>query len=130
MADVKLLLLHRNTWNHLTVCKKKKKKKRFQVCLKMLSTKYVYKPSSGIVCMCKECFVFRFFIILQTYVNTKLDKTKMPMTSNKFKTLFTHANNPWWWPMKGLKALKTTLVNSSINSNLKPRHLSGNLKES
>ena len=25
MTDVKLLLLYRNTWNHLTECKKKKK---------------------------------------------------------------------------------------------------------
>ena len=25
MSDVKLLLLHRNTWIHLSVCKKKKK---------------------------------------------------------------------------------------------------------
>ena len=32
--------------------------------------------------------------------------------------------------MKGLKALGTILVNSSTNSNLKPRHLFGNLKGS
>ena len=42
----------------------------------------------------------------------------------KPKTLFTHASNPWWWPMKGPKALGTILVNSSTNSNLKARHLS------
>ena len=28
MTDVKLLLLHSNTWNQLIVCKKKKKKKK------------------------------------------------------------------------------------------------------
>ena len=33
------------------------------------------------------------------------------------------------WPMKGAKALKTILVNSSTNSNLKPKHLSGHLKD-
>ena len=32
--------------------------------------------------------------------------------------------------MKGPKALGTILVNSSTDSNLKPRHLSGNLKGS
>ena len=47
-----------------------------------------------------------------------------------FKTLFIHASNPWWWFMKGLKVLRTILVNSSTNSNLKLRHLSGNLKGS
>ena len=30
--------------------------------------------------------------------------------------------------MKGLKALETILINSSTNSNLEPRHLSGNSK--
>ena len=34
MTDVKLLLLHSNTWNHLTV-----EKKIAQACLEMLSTK-------------------------------------------------------------------------------------------
>ena len=29
--------------------------------------------------------VFRFFITLQNYVNVKLDKTEMSMTSNEFK---------------------------------------------
>ena len=38
MTDVKLSLLHSNTWNHLTMCKK-----WAQACLKMLSTKCVYK---------------------------------------------------------------------------------------
>ena len=37
MTDVKFLLLYRNTWNHLTVCKNP------QARLKMLSTKCVYK---------------------------------------------------------------------------------------
>ena len=40
----------------------------------------------------------------------------------------TQANNLWLWPMKGPKALGTILVNSSTNSNQKPRHLTGNLK--
>ena len=44
--------------------------------------------------------------------------------------LFTHASNPWWWLMKGPKALGTILENSSTNSNQKPRHLSGNSKGS
>ena len=54
------------------------------------------------------------------------------MLWNKLKTLsktfFIHASNPWWWPMKCLKALGTILVNLSANSNQKPRLLSGNLK--
>ena len=37
MTDVKLWLLYRNTWNHLTVCKK-----RAQAHLQMISTKCVY----------------------------------------------------------------------------------------
>ena len=45
-------------------------------------------------------------------------------------SLFIHASNFWWWPAKGSKALGTILVNSSTNSNLKSRHLSGNLKGS
>ena len=49
---------------------------------------------------------------------------------NSLKTLFIHASNPWWRPMKGSKVFGTVLVNSSTNSNLKPRHLSGNLKGS
>ena len=40
MRDVKLLLLHSNTWNHLTSCYKKIAQAR----LKILSTKYFYKP--------------------------------------------------------------------------------------
>ena len=39
--------------------------------------------------MCKKRFlkeVLGFFITLQNYVNTKLDKTEMLMTSNEFKT--------------------------------------------
>ena len=51
-----------------------------------------------------------------------LDKQKMYI----YIYIYTHVNNPWWWPMKGPKALGTILVNSSSNSNLKPRHL-GNL---
>ena len=44
MTDVKLFLLHSNTWNHLTVYQKKKtKKKRVKPRLKMLSTKCVDK---------------------------------------------------------------------------------------
>ena len=39
MTDVKLLLLYNNTWNHLTVWKKE----WTQACLKMLSTKCIYK---------------------------------------------------------------------------------------
>ena len=39
MTDVKLLVIHRNTWNNLTVCKIK----WAQAHLKMLSTKCVYK---------------------------------------------------------------------------------------
>ena len=39
MNDVKLLLLHNNTSNHLTMCNKK----IISGLLKMLSTKYVYK---------------------------------------------------------------------------------------
>ena len=46
-------------------------------------------PSSGVVIMCKESFfvflVCTFFISLQNYVNAKLAKTEMPMTSNEFK---------------------------------------------
>ena len=38
MTDVKLWLLYSNTWNHLTVCKK-----RAQARLRMLSTKRFYK---------------------------------------------------------------------------------------
>ena len=38
VADVKLLLLHNYTWNHLSVCKK-----WAQAHLKMLSTKGLYK---------------------------------------------------------------------------------------
>ena len=38
VTDVKLWLLYSNTWNHLTVCKK-----RAQAHLRMLSTKCVYK---------------------------------------------------------------------------------------
>ena len=37
MIDIKLLPVHSNTWNHLTVCKKLD-----QVCLKMLWTKLVF----------------------------------------------------------------------------------------
>ena len=47
---------------------------------------------------------------------------------NSLKTLFTHASNPWWWLMKGPKVLRTILVNSSTNSNLKQRHLSEDTK--
>ena len=36
----------------------------------------------------------------------------------------------WNWWMNLPKSLRTISVNSSINSNLKPRHLSGNLKGS
>ena len=39
MTGVELLLLHYNTCNHLTVCEK-----WAQVRLKLLSTKFVYKP--------------------------------------------------------------------------------------
>ena len=45
------------------------------------------------------------------------------------KTIFTLANNPWWWPMKCSKALRLISVNSSSNSNLKPKHLLGILIE-
>ena len=51
MNDVKLWLLHFNTLNHLTVCKKKK---RAQVCLRMLSTKCVYKSYVYLIYMYKE----------------------------------------------------------------------------
>ena len=61
-------------------------------------------------------------IVLLCYKNKKKKKT--------FSTLFIHASNPWWWPIKGPKVLGTILVNSSTNFNLKPRHLSGNLKGS
>ena len=40
------------------------------------------------------------------------------------------SKQPWWWPMKGPKALGRILRNSSTNSNLKLRHLSENLKGS
>ena len=46
--DIQLLLLLSNTWNHLTVCKKKK---RAQIHLKMLSTKYVY-----------ESYIFNIYV--------------------------------------------------------------------
>ena len=45
-------------------------------------------------------------------------------------TTLTYASNLWWLPMKGPKVLRTILVNSSTNFNLKPRHLLGNLKGS
>ena len=51
-------------------------------------------------------------------------------THFKKTTHLTQASNPWWWPMKGPKVLGTILVNSSTNSNQKPRYLSGNSKGS
>ena len=44
MADVKLLLLHSNTWNHLTVCKKSSgsfKNVFYEVCLQIIYTWYI-----------------------------------------------------------------------------------------
>ena len=49
MTDVKLWLLHSNTWNHLTVCQKKK---WAQARLKVLSRKCFYK--SYIIYMYKQ----------------------------------------------------------------------------
>ena len=50
--------------------------------------------------------------------------------AKKKHTHLTQASNPWWCPIKGPKAHGTILENSSTNSNLKLRHLSGNLKGS
>ena len=48
---------------------------------------------------------------------------KNPKLSKLFKTLYTHASNPWWWRMKGPKALGTILVNTSTNSRTPERIL-------
>ena len=42
-----------------------------------------------------------------------IKKKKKTFKTHLKKTLFTHVSNPWWWPMKGPKALGTILVNSS-----------------
>ena len=60
--------------------------------------------------------------------NWWMNLTKTKNLWNSLKSLFTHESNPWWWAMKGPKALGTILVYSSTNSNLKPKHLSGDLK--
>ena len=57
----------------------------------------------------------------------KLSKTFITVLK---KTHLTQASNPWWWSMKGPKALWSILRNSSTDSNLKLRHLSENLKGS
>ena len=44
--------------------------------------------------------------------------------------IYIYISNPWWWPMKGPKAIRTILGNLSSNSKLKLRHLSENLKGS
>ena len=55
-------------------------------------------------------------------------KRQINYNKERINTLV-HASNPWWRPMKGLKVLRTILVNSSTDSNLKPRHLSGPKRE-
>ena len=54
MTDVKLLLLYSNTWNHLTVCQKKKKEKMssgsfknviYKMCLQII---YIFNIYGGV----------------------------------------------------------------------------------
>ena len=42
MTDVKLWLLYSNTWNHLTMCKKKMISGSFKDIMNKMFTKYIY----------------------------------------------------------------------------------------
>ena len=106
----KWLLFDRNTWNHSDV-------------------------SWAIIKACLQVYADTFKCHYETCLNEGLlpkctyfrihDPAAHDGTDTQ-KYRNTLANNPWWWPMKGPKALGTISVNTSTN--LKPKNLFGNFK--
>ena len=80
-----------------------------------------------------RCNFSKFSHQFRPEINTlirKLERILIKLYRQNLSLLYTFASNPWWWSMKGPKALGAILVNSATNSNLKPRLLTGNLKRS
>ena len=50
--------------------------------------------------------------IVKKLLMIKINKLRLRNLDNQAHR--TQASNPWWWPMKGSKALRTNLRNSSI----------------
>ena len=69
----------------------------------------------------------QFFLFWSRQHNTSFFTEIIPSAAT---SLFTHSNNPWWWPMKGPKDLGSILVNLSNNSNLKTKSLIRKLERS
>ena len=90
------------------------------------------------VCVYYNCHIFTddsrtFLLKAFKWSNSSISNNsiwQLKLNGIKYCNIYIYSSDPWWCPMKGPKALGPILVNSPNNSNLKPRHLSGNMKGS